>query len=213
MKTTELIDMLAAGDTGAPRQAWVLRHTLAVSFGLMIGLLVVLFVLGVRDDIAEAARLPMFWVKQAFPLVLSVAAFFVILRLSRPGLRAGPAVWLALLAVGGVWLLALMEWFGAAPEQREALLFGQTWRECLVNIPLLSLPAFLAAFLALRSLAPTRPVLAGAVAGFLAGCIGAFSYAVHCPELTAAFIGVWYLLGVLIPAGFGALLGARLLRW
>jgi len=38
-------------------------------------------------------------------------------------------------------------------------------------------------------------------------------YALHCPELAAPFIGLWYLLGVLIPAGIGALIGPRLLRW
>lgn len=213
MKTAELIDMLAATDPRAPRSVWLSRHALAVSLGISAALLALLFVLGVRDDIAAAAVLPMFWVKQVFPLFLLVAAFFVILRLSRPGLSAGPAVWPVLMAVGGVWLLALMEWFETAPGQRGALLFGQTWRECLINIPLLSVPAFLAVFLVLRSMAPTRPALAGGVAGFLAGCTGAFAYAVHCPELSAPFIGIWYLLGMLIPACIGTLLGGKLLRW
>ncbi|HCN91143.1 MAG TPA: anti-sigma F factor, partial [Oxalobacteraceae bacterium] len=27
------------------------------------------------------------------------------------------------------------------------------------------------------------------------------------------FIGFWYLLGILIPAGIGALIGPRVLRW
>jgi hypothetical protein len=31
--------------------------------------------------------------------------------------------------------------------------------------------------------------------------------------MTAPFIGVWYLLGMLIPSAVGALLGPRLLRW
>jgi len=35
----------------------------------------------------------------------------------------------------------------------------------------------------------------------------------HCPELTAPFIGVWYLLGMLIPTAIGAMLGPRLMRW
>ena len=29
----------------------------------------------------------------------------------------------------------------------------------------------------------------------------------HCPELTAPFIGVWYLLGMLIPTAIGAAMG------
>jgi hypothetical protein len=31
--------------------------------------------------------------------------------------------------------------------------------------------------------------------------------------MAAPFIGFWYLLGMLIPAAAGALLGPRLLRW
>ena len=35
----------------------------------------------------------------------------------------------------------------------------------------------------------------------------------HCPEMAAPFVAVWYLLGMLIPAAVGALIGKRLLRW
>jgi hypothetical protein len=55
--------------------------------------------------------------------------------------------------------------------------------------------------------------LAGAAAGFAAGAIGAFLYSVHCAELAAPFIGIWYLLGILIPTTIGALCGPRFLRW
>jgi hypothetical protein len=35
----------------------------------------------------------------------------------------------------------------------------------------------------------------------------------HCPELGAPFIAVWYVIGMFIPALAGALLGPRVLRW
>jgi hypothetical protein len=38
-------------------------------------------------------------------------------------------------------------------------------------------------------------------------------YAFHCPELAAPFLGVWYVLGMLIPAALGALIGPRVLHW
>jgi hypothetical protein len=47
----------------------------------------------------------------------------------------------------------------------------------------------------------------------LAGALGALAYVLHCPELEAPFLAVWYLLGMLIPAGVGALVGPRVLRW
>jgi len=65
----------------------------------------------------------------------------------------------------------------------------------------------------MKGLAPTRIRLAGAAAGLSAGAGAAVVYSLHCPELSAPFIGFWYLLGMLIPALVGALLGPWLLRW
>ena len=47
----------------------------------------------------------------------------------------------------------------------------------------------------------------------MAGGAGAAVYALHCPELDAPFLAVWYVLGILMPVAAGALLGPRLLRW
>ncbi|HPA91994.1 MAG TPA: NrsF family protein [Quisquiliibacterium sp.] len=35
----------------------------------------------------------------------------------------------------------------------------------------------------------------------------------HCPEMAAPFLAVWYVGGVLAVAALGALLGPRVLRW
>jgi hypothetical protein len=84
---------------------------------------------------------------------------------------------------------------------------------CPFLIALVAAPLFLAFVWVLKDLAPTRLRWAGAGAGFAAGAMGALTYSLHCPELAAPFIGVWYLLGMLIPTAIGASLGRRLLRW
>jgi hypothetical protein len=43
--------------------------------------------------------------------------------------------------------------------------------------------------------------------------VGATVYCLHCPEMAAPFVSVWYLLGMLIPAVVGAACGRRVLRW
>jgi hypothetical protein len=96
---------------------------------------------------------------------------------------------------------------------REHLLFEETWRTCPIFITVLSVPVFVAIVWAMKGLAPVRLCLAGATGGFAAGAIAAVVYSLHCPELAAPFIGVWYLLGMLIPTAAGALLGPQLLRW
>lgn len=49
--------------------------------------------------------------------------------------------------------------------------------------------------------------------GLLASGVGAAVYALHCPEMEAPFLGVWYLLGMLISTALGAVIGPKLLRW
>jgi hypothetical protein len=78
---------------------------------------------------------------------------------------------------------------------------------------MISLPLFAATLWALRGLAPTHLALAGASAGLLAGSLSTMVYALHCPELGAPFIAVWYVLGIAIPTLAGAILGPRVLRW
>jgi hypothetical protein len=78
---------------------------------------------------------------------------------------------------------------------------------------MISLPLFAATFWAMKGMAPTRPALAGAGAGLLAGALAVLVYALHCPESEAPFLAVWYCLGIAIPTVAGALLGPRVLRW
>jgi hypothetical protein len=90
---------------------------------------------------------------------------------------------------------------------------GGTWAYCLASVPLLSAPVLVAAMWAMKGLAPTRLALAGASAGLLAGAVGAFVYAFHCPEMQAPFLGLWYVAGMAIPTVIGAHLGPVILRW
>jgi len=135
------------------------------------------------------------------------------LRLSRPGVPMGRVALAVVAPVLAMWLLAAFTLLGAASGERAALLLGMSWSVCPFYIAALSMPAFIAALWAMRGLAPTRPVLAGAASGLLSGAIGALAYSLYCPEMAAPFIGIWYLLGMMIPVVLGGVLGRRLLRW
>ena len=169
--------------------------------------------LGVRPDLEVAVRLPMFWVKLAFAATLALTSGVVALRLARPGSRLSWLPGMLAAPVVAMWVLAAFVLMTANSSQRHELLYGDTWASCPLLITMLSAPVFVAVIWAMRGLAPTRLRLAGAAAGLVSGSLGALVYALHCPELAAPFIGLWYLLGVLIPAGIGALLGPRFLRW
>ena len=85
---------------------------------------------------------------------------------------------------------------------------------CLGAIIVVSLPGLALILGVMHSLgAVTRPRLAGAVAGLLAGALGGMAYAFACRNDGGLFIAVWYGLAVASVAGAGALAGSRALAW
>ena len=213
MKTDELVRLLASGTPPVASYAAARRLALALGWGLAGALLIVLAVMGVRSDLAQESGRLMFWIKPAFAAALAWAALAVMARLVRPGMRV-TSLWLALAApVLLIWMLAAGMLANAAPAERSALVFGESWLVCPPNIALVSLPLLAALLWAMKGLAPTQLALAGAGSGLLAGSLGALVYALHCPESSVAFFAVWYVLGILIPTLLGAVLGPRVLRW
>ncbi len=155
----------------------------------------------------------MFWVKELFCVALVAAGLFAVARLARPGAALGRV---------RPWPARRFSRCGCSPlscspprtpEDRTDLIRGVSWTECPYNIAVLSVPVFAAILWAMRGLAPTHLRLAGAAAGFAAGAIGALVYTLHCPELDAPFLAIWYVAGILIPTAVGAVVGPRLLRW
>ncbi|WP_342129648.1 DUF1109 domain-containing protein [Hydrogenophaga sp. OTU3427] len=213
MKTDDLIGLLAADTTPVPRRVGERRMALALGSGVLLALAWVVVHHGLRSDLAQVALTVPFVLKLAMPLAVAALGAVAVFRLAHPGLRLGLLRWGLAAPVLLLWLWAALVWWQAEPVQRAPMLWGDTWRVCSVNVALTSLPVAVAVFWFLRGLAPTRPVWAGAAAGWLAGGVGAAAYALHCPESDAPFLAVWYVLGMLVPTALGALAGRRLLRW
>jgi hypothetical protein len=213
MKTDDLISMLASGVAPVDRRVPVKRFSTALVLGGVGALLLMEVLFGVRPDIGQVIYVPLFWAKLALPFALGAAALWMTTRVSRPGVAAGKA-WLAIaLPLAVVWVAAIVVLLSAAPADRVGLLLGSTWRVCPLNIAMLSVPTLIAILIAMRGLAPTQLRLAGAAGGLLAGATATIAYSLHCPEMAVSFWAIWYVLGMLIPAVAGALLGPRVLRW
>ncbi len=213
MKTDDLISMLSNQVTRVDRGAVARRFVKALLLGALGSLLLMSVVFGVRHDLASVAGTTVFWAKIAYPLAIAVGALLAVTRLGRPGARTGYSWALIVLPFVAVWIASMLTLDLAPSEERWALVLGRTWRTCPFNILLLSIPTFPAVFWAVKSLAPTQLRLAGAVAGLLASSLATIVYCLHCPEMSPAFWSVWYAIGMLMPAGIGAWLGPKLLRW
>ena len=138
--------------------------------------------LGPRPDIVVVALDVRFLFKFAMTLLLAMTAFALALRLARPGAETG-YTWLALATAPALLAFGVLAELATMPAASWGTrLIGTNWSYCLTYVPLLSLPLLAAALIGLRHGAPTRPALAGAVAGILAGGLGAALYAAHCTD-------------------------------
>jgi hypothetical protein len=212
MKTDDLIRAFAADAeqkiVPLPRRLLTaLLPALAIS-GLLYALL-----LRPRPHLLEMVTEPRILFKLLFPLALTMAAAAIVLRVVRPCGSVRP--YFALLAaLALVMAAAVVNELVTVPENLWAPhLMGKYAPFCLMSIPLLSAAPLVATFLAMRHGAPTNPTLAGAGVGFLAASIGAAIYATHCPDDSALFMAVWYMLAIAAVTAFGAIAGARVLRW
>jgi hypothetical protein len=213
MKTDDFISLLATGVTPVSQATLARRFCIALLIGVAGTTVMVASIFGIRPDLAQVATRPMFWAKVALPLCLMIGSLLVSTRLARPGVAAGKRWVLVGLPVAVVWIAASYLLTTVPADERLPMILGKTWRGCPFYISMLSVPAFIAVFWAMRGLAPTRLALTGAAGGLLAGSTATLAYCLHCPEMGVAFWGAWYLLGMLVPTVVGALLGPRLLRW
>ncbi|HEY0295562.1 MAG TPA: DUF1109 domain-containing protein [Bordetella sp.] len=213
MKTDDMISLLAANVAPVDPGALARRYRRALLLGGLGAVLLMLGLFGIRPDIRAMLVTPLFWAKMAFPACVAAAALLTAARLSRPGMPVGRGWQLLAAPVAVIWIAAAVTLVAAPAPERLPMILGTTWRTCPFNITLLSIPAFIALFRAMKGLAPTHLRTAGAVAGLLASSVATMAYCLHCPEMGVAFWAVWYLAGMLIPAFVGAALGPALLRW
>jgi hypothetical protein len=169
--------------------------------------------LGVRPDVMTAMHNPFFDMKFVVTLAMAISGVAVSLHLSRPEASLRGWGWLLLIPAG---ILALEIGSEMMMPQRLPMmtrLIGSNSRTCMTAIPLMSLPLLVAALIGLRSGAPARPGVAGAIAGLLSAGLAATLYASHCTDDSPLFVATWYTIAAALVATVGALVGSRVLRF
>jgi len=212
MDTNQLIQSLVADNNHRARPV---RSMLVTALMIAVPVSIVMFftALGFRKDIATAFHNPFFDLKFIVTIAVAISAITTSIHLSRPEASLKGRKWLFLLPVA---LLA----FGIGGEmtltQRlpwVTRLIGSNSTVCLTAIPLLSLPILMAALVALRRGASSRPALSGAYAGLLSAGLAATLYASQCTDDSPWFVAMWYPLAIGLVAAIGALAGSRWLRF
>jgi hypothetical protein len=213
MKTDELINML--GTNLEPVKGGELRNTLMIALvvGAASASCLMLAIFGLPADALDGDYSGLKLLALAFTLGLVFAGASFLIGSTQPGepgrkpLILISVLFFALISAGGVALVL------AHPAAWSGMIFGPQWAACLICIPLFAVAPFASLIWALRKGAPTNLMPTGAIAGLVAGALGAAVFAFHHPGGSIPFIALWYGGSILLCALVGAILGSRLLRW
>ena len=212
MKTDHLIDLLSANLEPVKPGEIKKTLTLTIFAGGLAAVCVMLATVGLRPG-GDWLHSGYLLLKLLFMLILIGAGAMLLSRLVSPGQdgrKLYMVIFLAFLAIGAAGACALVL---GSPFGRSQMIMGSEWGTCAICIPLFAVVPFAALIWAIRKGAPTNLRRAGAVAGLVAGALGAVAYAFHCPDDSLPFIALWYGGMVALCTLIGALLGPRLLRW
>src|ERR1700751_5397517 len=171
MDTDQLINTLAADNAHRARPVGFVLG-LALRAPAPVSLLMFFAELGVRPDVMTAMHNPFFDLKFAVTLALAAAAIIVSLHLARPEAELRGWVWL--FAVPAGLLVAGISGEMMMPQRMPMMtrLVGSNSKVCLSAIPAMSLPLLIASLIGLRHGAPSRPGVAGAIAGMVSAGLG-----------------------------------------
>jgi len=179
----------------------------AAAFGAM------LFALGVRADLPSPTGVTLLPLKLVFTLAILVLTSIALTKLARPGGERRTPIALVALPFVVIVLLAGLSLASAPRSHWDRMIVGNNWLECVLSIPVIAMVPFAVVIWAVRQMAPTDLVRAGALAGMVAGAVSAVAYAFHCTDDSLPFVALWYGGTIALCTLAGATLGPRLLRW
>jgi len=214
MNTDRLIDMLSAELEAVNSSRLTRTLILALTTGGAIAFALMLVTVGLRPDLWSSGHIEWVAVKLLFALGVIGTGALLLNRAIRPGLEDA-ANWLLPFPFVAALVVAVSALLAQPQAWRELLRGATTFSpaRCLLLIVLFSAIPLAGMIYTLRQGAPTRLKLCGAIAGIVAGGIGAAAYAFNCRSDTIPFIAIWYSAAMGICAVIGAELGPRFLRW
>jgi hypothetical protein len=211
MNTQKLIGALSADVTpGAPPSRMLTGASLA---GVAVTSTLFFILLGARPDFMPAMHSWRFVFKFVVTLALAASTALLVARAARPESARGPADVMLYLAPVLLLSAVIAELIAMPQADWMPRLIGHNARICMFFIPLLSFGPLVMLLFASRTAAPASPSRAGALAGLMAGGLGAAFYAAHCPDDSPLFVAVWYSIAIAFVTVVGAALGRRMLRW
>jgi hypothetical protein len=213
MRTDQLIQLLVADLKPVDRSSVSRALLIALAIGAAAALSIMFVVFGSVPNLLGRPHPDVFVTKLLFGAGVAATAATFLPKVARPrvdvrnssALIYVPFVALVAAAVSALASVRVTEWSDMIIEEHSVT--------CLLTIPLLAIPPFVALVCALRFGAPTDQSFAGAIAGLVAGGLGATACALPCVDHWIPAIAIWYGVPIGVCAALGATLGHTLLRW
>jgi hypothetical protein len=204
-----LVERLLA-DAHAVRPLWSPVSRLAMWMALEMVVMTIAAVFGLRDDLGEHLREPLFVSEVAVFLVAGAMMALVALRVAIPGIPISrPVLALSGVLIGLSVVLVMLEPAAAMGSARE---FFRNGAQCIASILAFSaLPGFLL-LRAVRRGAPLDTLLAGASTGAAALLIAAAAVRIACPIDDGLHLFTWHTVPVVVGIILSALAGAKWLE-
>jgi hypothetical protein len=216
VNTDRLVDLLSANLEPVRRVRFGTMLLVTMLTGGAAAFALMLMTIGPRADLASTAHIAWTALKLLFAISVIATAAPQLLKSMRPGLEKDTRSGLLFLPFFAGIAAALLMLFFVTPRTWVLMLRGATSvspGRCVLCIVFFATVPFACLVWTLRQGAPTRLRLSGAIAGVIAGGLGAAAYAFACTSDTIPFIAVCYGAAIALCAFIGAELGRRLLRW
>jgi hypothetical protein len=213
MKTEDLITMLNNNVEQVDRRQVVRTVSAALVIAIATALAAAFFILGIRPDLKETSAWTFLILKLGFAAAIAGPTSIYLIRVARPSGERKTSIVVAALPLIVVVILAAMSLVFTPTTHWNEMILGEQWLECLLSIPIIGIAPFAVVVWAVRRMAPTDLVRAGAFAGLAAGAMSAAGYAFHCTDDSLPFVALWYGGTIALCTLAGAILGPRLLRW
>lgn len=208
----ELIAKLVTDLAPVSPHALKKRLVHVVGIGVLGATVALLASFAIRSN-SQTVSVVAFIAKFAYSVGVMAMLIVALEQIARPGGRISEP----LRVIGAIFVimvfLAVAQLGYSPPTSYRFLILGYSSVICPFLIAAFGLPAFGANIWFLRRAAPTRPRLAGFIAGACAGATGAWVYSWACIENGIPFITIWYTLGILLSGLLGCFFGKLLLRW
>lgn len=215
MNTDRLIDILSVDPDPVNRRQLGKTLALAIVTGGAAAFALMLVIVGPRPDLASTAHLEWIAVKLLFSLSIVGVGVPLLNKSIRPGLE-DKTNWAMILVPFIVTIAVAVAVLLGQPSAWREMLRGVTTvspLRCLLFIVVFAAGPLMSVIYFLRQGAPTRLRLSGAIAGIVAGGLGATAYAFNCTSDSIPFIAIWYGAAIALCAFIGEQLGPRVLRW